>query len=83
MKHIVATYLEVLRALFVWGKTYVGLFFAEIDRGSDDEYETISKPHTPIAFAITCTEKKPYKGRIFRIILITGKSLDRFKGKLK
>ena len=39
--------------------TYVGLFFAETDLGSEDVYDIISNPHTPIAFAITCTEKNP------------------------
>ena len=39
--------------------TYVGLPFAETDLGSEDVYEIISSPHTPIAFAITWTEKNP------------------------
>ena len=43
---------------------YVGLFLAETDLESEDVYDIISNPHTPIAFAITCTEKNPAKHNI-------------------
>ena len=51
------------RITALWTKitfhTYVGLLFAETDLGSEEVYDIISKPQTPIAFAITCTEKNP------------------------
>ena len=47
--------------------TYVGLPLAELDLVSDELYDIISNPQTPMAFAITCTEKNPRKYSYYSI----------------
>ena len=48
--------------------TYVGLPLAELDLVSDELYDIISNPQTPMAFAITCTEKNPRKYSYYSIL---------------